>query len=107
MSVAHNDIDVSNFETNNVNDNEGRGVRKILNVNRIATDLVKMFGSQTNANPKDDKSWEFYCLVAGTLPENIVRSNAETAILKAKSNKGGYFNRLCKVSIYELKKSGL
>lgn len=103
MSRNNNDIEVSNIETNNVNDNDAKGMSKILNVERIARDLVVLFGSQNISNPKDDRSWEFYCRAANKLSESEIRRNIEVAQRRAKTNPGGYFNVLCRASIYKLK----
>lgn len=107
MNIDHNVNVVSKFETNNVNDNEHRGMRKVLNSNRIARDLVKLFGTQYLSNPEEDKSWKFYCDMANRLPEDEIRKNIETATRKRAGkpilNPGGYFNRLCQISLYKQK----
>lgn len=103
MRNGINDIEVSSFKNNNDNNNvnEDKWILKTLNTERIAKDLVKAFSGDT-AEPDKDKSWRYYCDVAGKLPENIIRNNLELALSKAKTNPGGYFNRLCSISIYKL-----
>lgn len=93
MRERLNDIEVSSFRNNNVNDNEAKWMGKILNADRIADDLVRIFNSPGSRRK--------YCDFANRLPENVIRNNVETALAKAKSNPGGYFNRLCTLSLYK------
>lgn len=81
----------------NLNDNVN-DIEKNLKVDRIALAIADKLGGI-------DKSWEFYCKVAGALPESEIWRNVETATRMDRkiTNPGGLFNVLCRKSAYRLK----
>lgn len=80
----------------NLNDNVN-DIEKSLKVDRIAFAIADRLGGI-------DESWEFYCKVAGKLPESEIWKNVETATRRDRNirNPGGLFNLLCKRSAYRL-----
>lgn len=89
--LERNNVTNVSFHTENNNGNNGNNVGKVTKaaVNKadaIAMKLVDRLGSPT--------SYKFYCKVAYTLPESVIWSNYEKAILG--NNPGGLFNWLCR-----------
>lgn len=81
----------SSFKNNNDNDIE-RGLR----VDRIAEGIATKLGGR-------ESSWEYYCKVAGKLPEVEIWNNVEQVLSSSNvRNPGGLFNFLCRRSAYRL-----
>ncbi|HJP81460.1 MAG TPA: hypothetical protein VJ841_03650 [Candidatus Saccharimonadales bacterium] len=93
MKPRINDNEVFSKKSINDNVNDNERFRKEQRVESIAAKLVDKL--------KSPESWEFYCKVARSLPEDQIWRNYEDAVARSKSSVGGLFNYLCRRSMYK------